>query len=75
MLNGGAGALIERPDGEQHELHRAAGSICSSFRAEMIGFPEALQFPLNNPWHTEDPVVVFIDSQSALVGLQGGGGW
>ena len=72
VLNGGAGAYIERPDGEEHELRRAAGRICSSFRAEMIALLAALQFLLDNPAHTEDPVVVCTDSQSALASLQGG---
>ena len=55
VLNGGAGAFIERQDGEAHELHRAAGCNCSSFRAEMIALREALQFLRDNPAHTADP--------------------
>ena len=48
VLNGGAGAFIEKPDGEEHELRRAAGRICSSFRAEMVALREALQFLRDN---------------------------
>ena len=72
MLNGGAGVYIERQDGEEHELRRPAGRICSSFGAEMIALRAAPQFLLDNPAHTEDPVVVCTDSQSALTSLQGG---
>ena len=72
VLNGGAGAFMDRSDGEEHELRRTAGRICSCFRAEMIALRKALQFLLDNPAHTEDHVVVCTDSQSALASLQGG---
>ena len=35
----------------------------------MIALREALQLVHNNPAHTEDPVVVCIDSQSALASI------
>ena len=38
----------------------------------MIALREALQFLRDNPAHTEDPMIVYTDSQSALVSLQGG---
>ena len=72
VKNGGAGALIVRPDGETHELRRPAGRICSSFRAEMIALQAALRFLIENPAHTEDPVVCCTDSQSALAALREG---
>ena len=71
VLKGGAGVYIERPEGEDHELRRAAGRICPSFRAELIALREALQFLRDNPAHTEDPVGICTDSPSALASIQG----
>ena len=72
VLNGGAGCLIEEPSGESHELREAAGKICSSYRAEMIALRAAITHLQDYPAHTEDPIVICTDSQSALATLRSG---
>ena len=72
VTNGGTGALIEWPDGGELEVRTPAGSICSSFRAEMLALHSALSHLRENPAHTEDPIVVCTDSQSALASLREG---
>ena len=73
VLNGGAGALVIRPEGEEAELRVPAGSLCSSFRAEMFALDAALKHMSK---HLEDdpgdPVVVCTDSRSALTSLSMG---
>ena len=49
VLDGGAGALIEWPDGEVHELRTPAGHLCSSYRAEMVALQPALTYLLEHP--------------------------
>ena len=73
ITNGGAGVLIEDPDGQEHLLTVPAGGTCSSYRAELVALREALRFLLEQPAppHAE-PVVICIDSQSALSALRGG---
>lgn len=74
MLNAGAGVFIEYPDGELRP------------GASPGGWPSLLELPRrddrplsgsavpsgDNPAHTEDPIVVCTDSQSALATLQEG---
>jgi len=72
VANGGAGALIEWPDGEHHELRAPAGKLCSSYRAELVALRTALTYLREHPAHTEDPIVVCTDSQSALATLRAG---
>ncbi|XP_043199156.1 uncharacterized protein LOC122368902 [Amphibalanus amphitrite] len=72
VLNGGAGALIVWPDGEERSVRAPAGRLCSSFRAEMVALQTALSFLLENPLHADDPVVICTDSQSALAALREG---
>ena len=72
VTNGGAGALIEFPDGETAELREAAGRLCSSYRAEMVALRAALTHLRDHPAHDEDPVVLCTDSQTALAKLRRG---
>ena len=72
VTDGGAGALIEWPDGGELEVRIPGGSICSSFRAEMLALHSALSHLQENPAHVEDPIVVCTDSQSALASLREG---
>lgn len=60
------------PDGEERALRVPAGSLCSSFRAEMVALQAALALLAEHPTHTEDPIVVCTDSQSALAVLRDG---
>lgn len=53
----GSWVFIESPDGAQHELRRPAGSLCSSFQAEMVALQTACVFLLDHSVHTEDPVI------------------
>ena len=72
VLNGGAGALIVWPDGEEVVIRSPAGRLCSSYRAEMVALDAALSHLLEDPSHPEDPIVVCTDSQSALSSLRDG---
>ena len=72
VRNGGAGAYIEWPDGTTTELRSPAGRLCSSFRAELTALLSALQHLLDHPAHTQLPVVICTDSQSALAALREG---
>ena len=66
VTDGGAGVFIERPDGAEQEIRTPAGRLCSSFRAEMVALQAALSYLQDNPAHEDDPIVVCINSQSAL---------
>ena len=70
VRNGGAGAYIEWPDGTTTELRSPAGRLCSSFRAELTALLSALQHLLDHPAHTQLPVIICTDSQSALAALR-----
>ena len=72
VTSGGAGALIVLPDDTTRELTAAAGSLCSSYRAEMVALSLALADLRAHPEHVDDPVVICTDSQSALKRLKGG---
>ena len=71
VTDGGAEALIIYPNEDRHELRTPAGSLWSSFRAEMIALRAALDHLPEVPRYLEDPIVVFIDSSSALAALRG----
>ena len=72
VTNGGAGALIEFPDGETAELREAAGRLCSSYRAEMVALRAALTHLRDHPAHDEDPVMLCTDSKAALAKFRRG---
>ncbi|KAF0314448.1 hypothetical protein FJT64_015103 [Amphibalanus amphitrite] len=72
ITDGGAGAFIERPDGEVTELRIAAGRLCSSYRAEMIALQAAADYLTDNPAHEEDPIIFCTDSMAALARLREG---
>ena len=72
VKNGGSGALIEWPDGTSAEVRAPAGSVCSSYRAELIALRAAIDHLLKNPAHEQDPVIFCTDSQAALASLRGG---
>lgn len=73
VLNGGAGALVVRPEGDEAEVRVPAGSLCSSFRVEMFALDAALTFLTEHlDEDPGDPVVFCTDSQSALATLSKG---
>ena len=72
VRNGGAGVYIEWPDGTTTELRSTAGRLCSSFRAELTALLSALQHLRDHPAHTQLPVVICTDSESALAALREG---
>ncbi|XP_043207002.1 uncharacterized protein LOC122373221 [Amphibalanus amphitrite] len=72
ITDGGAGAFIERPDGEVTKLRIAAGRLCSSYRAEMIALQAAADYLTDNPAHEEDPIIFCTDSMAALARLREG---
>ena len=72
VTDGGAGALIISPNDDRHELRLPVGALCSSFRAEMTALRAALDHLLDHPGDTEDPVVCFTASTSALAALREG---
>ena len=74
VLDGGAGVLIEWPDGSTHEISAPAGALCSSYRAEIVALREALGYLRDHPAHTdsESLIVVCTDSQAALSALRSG---
>ncbi|XP_043205423.1 uncharacterized protein LOC122372368 [Amphibalanus amphitrite] len=70
--DGGAGALIVWPDDSTEELRAPAGSLCSSYRAEMVALRTALRHLLEHPAHEDVPIVICTDSQAALAALRSG---
>ena len=74
VLCGGAGALIVYADDDRVELRRPAGVLCSSFRAEMMALAMALEHLAAHlaahPRDDELPVIICVDSQSALAALR-----
>ena len=72
VLDGGAGALIVWPDGEEQEISAPAGGLCSSYRAELVALREAVGHLRDKPTHTTLPIVVCTDSQAALSALRSG---
>lgn len=73
VRNGGAGAVVEWPDGAIDELRLPAGQLCSSFRAEMVALRSALDHLRNHPQlDPQLPIIFCTDSQSALAALREG---
>ena len=72
VQDGGAGGHIEDPEGHNCEIKRAAGRVCSSYRAEMVALQAAIEYLLEHPTHIDDPIVICSDSQTALATLRGG---
>ena len=74
-LGGGGGALITTRSGESREVRVAAGSLCSSTRAELTAMRAALEevSELADDLAT-GPVVLCTDSQAALLTVAGGPG-
>ena len=75
--NGGAGAVVYIPGQEEMLIHRACGTICSSFRAEMMAIEMVLEAVLLNL----DPDIEFnrtlwliTDSQSSVSAISQGPG-
>ena len=72
---GGGGALLVLRSGDSREVRVAAGSLCSSTRAELFAIRAALEevSELTGDLAT-GPVVLCTDSQAALALLAGGAG-
>ena len=51
VKSGGSAALIEWPDDTGAEVHAPAGSLCSSYGAELIALRAAIGHLLENPAH------------------------
>ncbi|KAF0314337.1 Potassium voltage-gated channel protein Shab [Amphibalanus amphitrite] len=61
VLRGGAGALIIGADDSRSGLRIPAGTLCSSFRAEMVALQKTLEHIIENESGT-DPVIICTDS-------------
>ena len=72
-INGGAGGIIRWPDGSEKQFKSPAGTLCTSYRAELVALREALilieesQFSPQNSWF-------FTDSESTVERLKQGPG-
>ena len=71
--NAGAGILLKYPDSSTIETSIACGKHCSNYKAEVIAIDHAInaihsQFTFNIKTPTD--IVIFTDSQSALLELQ-----
>ena len=69
---GGGGAIICLSSGETQDVRVAAGSLCSSTRAELCALKAALETVRSIAGHQDEPLVVCTDSQAALRLLEGG---
>ena len=73
VLDGGGGAKIVFSDGDTREVRVAAGSLCSSTRAELFALRAALEELLSGVDHAAShPIVVCTDSSAALALLRSG---
>ena len=72
VLRGGAGALVLGVDDNRTELRRPAGTLCSSFRAEMVALQMTLDHILDQHRDTAEPVIICTDSMSAVAALREG---
>ena len=72
VANGGGGALLCAPAGENWEIRVPAGRLCSSTRAELIALLAALEAAAELPGCEGLPVVACLDSKAALLLLAGG---
>ena len=72
-MDGGGGATISFPSGDTREVRVAAGSLCSSTRAELFALRAALQELSRADTRADSlPVVVCTDSMAALALLRSG---
>ena len=73
VKDGGAGAVIIWPDGEEEELKTPAGRHCSSYRAEMLALASGLEQIRLHPRDEErNPIIICTDSMSSLATLRAG---
>ena len=73
VKDGGAGAVIIWPDGEEEELKTPAGRHCSSYRAEMLALASGLEQIRLHPRDEErHPIIICTDSMSSLATLRAG---
>ena len=56
VKNGGSGAVIIWPDGEEEELKSPAERHFSSYRAEMLALKTGLKHLLDNPRDCDETV-------------------
>ncbi|KAF0288070.1 putative RNA-directed DNA polymerase from transposon BS [Amphibalanus amphitrite] len=70
ILRGGAGALIVGADDSRTELRVPAGTLCSSFRAEMVALQVTLDHILEHQRDAPEPVIICTDSLSAVAALR-----
>ncbi|KAF0305651.1 Ribonuclease H [Amphibalanus amphitrite] len=70
--NGGGGALLRPPNGDDLEVRVPAGRFCSSTRAELTALLAALEAAAELPGCRGVPVVACLDSKAALLLLAGG---
>ena len=67
--NGGAGCSI-RNAGGNHTIQKAAGKLCSSFRAEAIVLESAIEYM--NKLENLRKAVIFTDSKSVITKMKAG---
>ncbi len=75
--NGGAGGVIYIPGEEEMLVHKACGTTCSSYRAEMMAIEQTLEAVLLNvdqELEFDRNLWMITDSQSAISSLQQGPG-
>ena len=73
VMDGGGGATISFPSGDTREVRVAAGSLCSSTRAELFALRAALEELSRADTRADSlPVVVCTDSMAALALLRSG---
>ena len=75
--NGGAGGVIYIPGEEEMIVHKACGTTCSSYRAEMMAIEQTLEAVLLNidqELEYDRKLWMITDSQSAISSLQQGPG-
>ncbi|KAF0296461.1 Aminopeptidase N [Amphibalanus amphitrite] len=70
--NGGGGALLRPPNGDDLWVRVPAGRFCSSTRAELTALLAALEAAAELPGCRGVPVVACLDSKAALLLLAGG---
>ena len=73
VMDGGGGAMITFSSGDTREVRMAAGSLCSSSRAELFALRAALEeLSSGEDYAASHPIVVCTDSSAALALLQNG---
>ena len=75
--NGGAGGVVNIPGEKEIIIHKACGTICSSYRAEMMAIEQTLETVLLNidkEIEFQRTLWMITDSQSAVSSLQQGPG-